>query len=114
MASRKKRPTPLSPSQRAENAAFLCAIRAALDDDAPRLLYADWLEEQGDPSRAARAQAIRIWVMRRAATNQAEIVALSTRAQAIANEWSDFWKHEFVIGHDEFVTTWNCGFPGQL
>jgi uncharacterized protein (TIGR02996 family) len=28
--------------------AFLAAIRAAPDDDAPRLVYADWLEENGD------------------------------------------------------------------
>ena len=29
--------------------AFLQAIIANPDDDAPRLLYADWLEERGDP-----------------------------------------------------------------
>jgi uncharacterized protein (TIGR02996 family) len=29
--------------------AFLEAIAANLDDDAPRLLFADWLEEHGDP-----------------------------------------------------------------
>ncbi len=32
--------------------AFLQAIREAPDDDAPRLLYADWLEERGDPRGA--------------------------------------------------------------
>ena len=32
--------------------AFMRAIRAAPDDDAPRLVYADWLEENGDPMRA--------------------------------------------------------------
>jgi uncharacterized protein (TIGR02996 family) len=31
---------------------FLDAIRAAPDDDAPRLVYADWLEENGPPERA--------------------------------------------------------------
>ncbi|MFO0808491.1 MAG: TIGR02996 domain-containing protein [Gemmataceae bacterium] len=30
-------------------ATFLQAIRAAPDDDLPRLVYADWLEERGDP-----------------------------------------------------------------
>jgi uncharacterized protein (TIGR02996 family) len=35
------------------DAAFLAAIRAAPDDDAPRLIFADWLEERGDPDRAA-------------------------------------------------------------
>jgi uncharacterized protein (TIGR02996 family) len=32
--------------------ALLAAIRAAPDDDAPRLIYADWLEEHGQPGRA--------------------------------------------------------------
>ena len=31
---------------------FLQAIRADPDSDAPRLIYADWLEEQGDSERA--------------------------------------------------------------
>jgi uncharacterized protein (TIGR02996 family) len=33
--------------------AFLAAIAEYPDDDAPRLVYADWLEEQGDADRAA-------------------------------------------------------------
>jgi uncharacterized protein (TIGR02996 family) len=32
--------------------ALLAAIRAAPDDDAPRLIYADWLDEHGQPERA--------------------------------------------------------------
>lgn len=40
--------------------AFLQAIREAPHDDAPRLIYADWLEEQGGASRTARAAFIRI------------------------------------------------------
>ena len=32
--------------------AFLAAVRAAPDDDLPRLVYADWLEERGDGERA--------------------------------------------------------------
>src|SRR5262245_58863227 len=32
--------------------AFLKAIAEAPDDDGPRLVYADWLEEHGDPARA--------------------------------------------------------------
>jgi uncharacterized protein (TIGR02996 family) len=33
--------------------AFLQAILDAPDDDTPRLVYADWLEEYGQPDRAA-------------------------------------------------------------
>src|SRR5882672_259803 len=32
--------------------AFLRTIRERPDDDGPRLVYADWLEEQGDPRGA--------------------------------------------------------------
>jgi uncharacterized protein (TIGR02996 family) len=32
--------------------AFLHALREQPEDDAPRLVYADWLEEHGDPDRA--------------------------------------------------------------
>ncbi len=35
-----------------EPAAFLAAIAAAPHDDTPRLIFADWLEEQGQPERA--------------------------------------------------------------
>ena len=33
-------------------AAFLSDIAANVEDDAPRLVYADWLDENGDPDRA--------------------------------------------------------------
>src|SRR5262249_30478553 len=36
-----------------DEAALLGAIGEAPEDDAPRLVYADWLEERGDPDRAA-------------------------------------------------------------
>lgn len=35
-----------------EREAFLAAIRAAPDDDLPRLVFADWLDEQGEGERA--------------------------------------------------------------
>jgi uncharacterized protein (TIGR02996 family) len=40
--------------------AFWRDIQEAPGDDAPRLIYADWLDEQGDPERAARAEFIRV------------------------------------------------------
>ncbi len=42
--------------------AFLRAIAADLDDDTPRLVYADWLEEHGDAAQADRATFIRLQV----------------------------------------------------
>ena len=35
-----------------DNEAFVRAIAEHPDDDAPRLVYADWLEEHGQPERA--------------------------------------------------------------
>jgi len=40
--------------------ALLAAIWAAPHDDLPRLVYADWLDESGDPAKAARAEFIRV------------------------------------------------------
>ena len=36
----------------ATDTAFLRTILASPEDDAPRLVYADWLDENGDPDRA--------------------------------------------------------------
>ena len=36
----------------ATDTAFLRTILADPDDDAPRLIYADWLDENGDSDRA--------------------------------------------------------------
>jgi uncharacterized protein (TIGR02996 family) len=43
-----------------ERAGFLAAIREAPEDDAPRLVFADWLEDHGDEQRAEfiRAQVL--------------------------------------------------------
>ena len=40
--------------------AFLQDICGRPDDDAPRLIYADWLEEQGGAADLARAELIRV------------------------------------------------------
>src|SRR5262245_47849809 len=40
--------------------AFLDAIRADPDDDTPRLVFADWLDEHGDADARARAELMRV------------------------------------------------------
>ena len=42
----------------AEHEAFLRAIFDAPDDDTPRLVYADFLEENGEPERASRIRTL--------------------------------------------------------
>jgi uncharacterized protein (TIGR02996 family) len=42
--------------------AFLADITEHPDDDAPRLIYADWLEDRGDQTSMARAEFIRVQI----------------------------------------------------
>src|SRR5437660_10147305 len=44
---REERPVTTAPLT--DQALLLRAVLAAPDDDAPRLIFADWLEERGDP-----------------------------------------------------------------
>src|SRR5260370_3542865 len=44
--------------------AFLADVIENPDDDTPRLVFADWLEEQGDAASAGRAEFIRLQIER--------------------------------------------------
>jgi uncharacterized protein (TIGR02996 family) len=48
---KKKEKEAVLPSREEMEAAFLRAVLEAPDDDTPRLIYADWLQENGDPER---------------------------------------------------------------
>lgn len=64
--------------------AFLTAIRETPDDDAPRLIFADWLEDNGDPERA---EFIRLLVQA-AASRAGEALPLRERAgQLLVANW---------------------------
>jgi uncharacterized protein (TIGR02996 family) len=63
MAERRKRQrTGRGGATAAERAALLAAVTAAPDEDAPRLVFADWLDENGEPDRA---EFIRVGVERK-------------------------------------------------
>jgi uncharacterized protein (TIGR02996 family) len=66
----------------AERAGFLEAILAGPEDDAPRLVYADWLEEHGQPERA---EFIRI---------ECEQAVISPEPGSAPNRWDSprFWE----------------------
>lgn len=65
--------------------ALLAAIAAAPDDDLPRLVYADWLDENGRP---LRAEFIRL---------QIEIARKETLPRAALNLFSHLWKRQQEI-----------------
>jgi uncharacterized protein (TIGR02996 family) len=71
--------------------AFLAAIRAAPGDDAPRLVYADWLEELG---RFAEAEFIRVERQNRLLT-----IRFGDLLQSIDNAWlaKVYPKYELIL-----------------
>jgi uncharacterized protein (TIGR02996 family) len=72
----------------ATDEAFLADIIEHPDDDAPRLIYADWLDEQG---RSERAEFIRVQCARAA---HSEDAALLRREQELLDEHGDAWRPE--------------------
>ncbi len=73
-----------------DEAALLAAIYANPDDDTPRLVYADWLDEHGDP---ARAEFIRVQIRLEVAQ---EWNAERRRLQARESELFDAHREEWT------------------
>jgi uncharacterized protein (TIGR02996 family) len=76
--------------------AFLQAILEDPDDDTPRLVYADWLDEHGQPERAdfIRVQCELAWlkgVERPDSKTQARMAALATREAFLFRSHRDSW-----------------------
>jgi uncharacterized protein (TIGR02996 family) len=73
-------------------AALIAAIREAPDDDAPRLMAADWFEEQGGEANTARAEFIRVQIQR-ANLPQDDIrqSELQARELRLLKRWALFW-----------------------
>ena len=95
-----------------EREALIAEIRANPEDDAPRLVAADWFEEQGTPADTARADFIRAQVERaRLAPNdpaQSELQATELRLlKQYQREWCGshhlFKKCVFRRGFIEYV-----------
>lgn len=71
-----------------EEQAFLAAIIEAPDDDTPRLIYADWLEEQGDE----RAELIRVQCERaRTDDRDPRCVELEYRERRLLAKYRNVW-----------------------
>jgi uncharacterized protein (TIGR02996 family) len=79
---------------RSKTRGFLEDIVAHPDDDAPRLIFADWLEDQGD---SARAEFIRVQIERTSLTEwDARQVLLRLREGALLEEHGQKWKAELA------------------
>lgn len=68
---------------------FLAAIRADLDDDSPRLIFADWLEEQG---KAVRSEFIRVQCdLNRMASDDPRRADMDEREQSLLYHHGKKW-----------------------
>ena len=75
-----------------EAEAFLQRIRAYPDDDAPRLIFADWLDEEGDP----RGRFIRVQLALAALTQDApERPGLVAQERDLLSAHRDVWEAPF-------------------
>ena len=73
------------------HAGFLRDILANPEDDAPRLVYADWLDEHGDE---ARAELIRVGCERARLEEGPRWAALAVRERQLLAAHGDTWKQE--------------------
>jgi uncharacterized protein (TIGR02996 family) len=88
--------------------AFIQAIREAPEDDAPRLIFADWLEEHG---QADRAEFIRLQCqLARMADKNPERSALTSRTDDLLRSHWDEWVGPFreIVGsrRDRYGESW--------
>src|SRR5204863_7774890 len=71
--------------------AFLDAVLEQPDDDTPRLMYADWLEERGDP----KGEFIRLQCeLARLPAGDARRSALGRRLDTLRAAHADAWRAE--------------------
>ena len=101
---------------------FLAAVCAAPADDTARLVYADWLEENGDPSRAEFIR-VQVELARQAAGGGVEPALADRNGEILAGygeawraelpelsnvQWLGFWRG-FVAGADVADGRWAVG-----
>src|SRR5947208_9119202 len=85
-----------------QDQAFLAAIVDDPDDDSLRLIYADWLEEQGDP----RGEFIRVQcALAQLPPGDPRRSALAERERALGDEHGQTWRSDLppVLRHQPFV-----------
>src|SRR5579884_921107 len=92
--------------------AFLADILAHPEDDAPRLIYADWLDETGDDADRARAEFIRLECQAARVDEEDVREELQARADALLSRFRTAWFGDIA----ELVEVYNTrrGFVGQV
>jgi uncharacterized protein (TIGR02996 family) len=82
-----------------DRAALLAAVLADPADDTPRLIFADYLDETGDPADAARAEFIRVEIAaERFPVGAPERLPFDRRAYRLYNSYLGAWNAELPAG----------------
>jgi uncharacterized protein (TIGR02996 family) len=103
-----------------DEAALLAAIRANPEEDTPRLMYADWLEEQGGASNTDRAEYIRLEIdIARAESSDpgADLAAERKRARQLCarHDWfPEFIGRKNLLRRTGTYVERSRGFPDHL
>jgi uncharacterized protein (TIGR02996 family) len=85
-------PSPFAADTRAEIVLFLEQIKAHPDDDATRLIFADWLQENGSPAESDRGELMRIQVLQnQLLPSDPRQDSLGRRAKALLSQYRDVW-----------------------
>jgi uncharacterized protein (TIGR02996 family) len=108
-----------------DRAAFLAAIVAAPDDDLPRLVFADWLDEYGEPERAEfiRVQC-ELAKLRAKGCHEGETCNVTgqcaecnrdVEAEPLRRRERELWTAGVEVGTlpDEAARLWTLGLPGD-
>jgi uncharacterized protein (TIGR02996 family) len=97
------------------HAAFWKAICAEPDDDTPRLVFADWLDEQGDPASEARAEFIRAQVERAGLEPWADrALELRFRERQLLREHRDGWLDRLPKWVNRAAVGFRRGMPNRF
>jgi uncharacterized protein (TIGR02996 family) len=78
----------MPPTLHSQAVAFLRSIKEHPEDDTPRLVYADWLDEQGD---ADRAEFIRVQCELERGPDDARVPELRKRARELEKRYARRW-----------------------
>jgi uncharacterized protein (TIGR02996 family) len=95
----------------ADDEAFIRAIRAHPDDDLPRLVYADFLDERGDSARAEFVR-VQIELARLRPGDRGPRKALEARERALLAAHHERWEASVRADAEEW--RFDRGFIGQI
>jgi uncharacterized protein (TIGR02996 family) len=94
--------------------AFLADIIDHPEDDTPRLVYADWLDDNGDPDRAEFIRAQCELALKRVAGGAARRKELEKRALALFAAYGERWTKAFGDWCPASFWCWSRGFPHHV